>query len=77
VAQPTERTTAYVKLLDEGIDVWRPVPADALGRGHYRLFPTDGYDSSRETWEFTPGTGAICEVRQLEDGLQLVAIRVA
>jgi hypothetical protein len=77
VAQPAERTTVYVRLLDEGVEAWRPVPADDLGRGQYRLFPTDDYDPSVETWEFPPETVAICELRKLEDGLQLVAVRVA
>lgn len=65
----------YVKLLGEGVDVWRPVPAEALGRSRYRLHPTDDYDPADEAWEFLPGAAAICEPRQLSDGVYLVAIR--
>jgi hypothetical protein len=71
---PPERTTVYVKLLDEGIDAWRPVLAEDLGQRRYRLLPTDDYDPDDETWEFPPGTVAICEPRQLSDGVYLVAI---
>ena len=31
------RRTVYVKLLDEGVDAWRPVKAMALADGTYRL----------------------------------------
>jgi hypothetical protein len=69
--------TVYVKLLDEATDVWRPVPAEALGQRRYRLLPTDKYDPEDETWEFLPGTDAVCEPRQLSDGIHLVTIRAA
>ena len=72
-----ERTTVYVKLKDEGTDVWRPAPAEDLGEDQYRLLPTDDYDPEDEAWEFPPGTVAICEPRQLSDGVYLVAIRSA
>jgi hypothetical protein len=72
-----ERTTVYVQLLDEGTPTWRPAPAVDLGEGQYRLLPTDNYDPEDEVWEFLPGTVAICEPRQLSDGVYLVAIRSA
>jgi hypothetical protein len=71
------RTTVYVKLLDEGTDVWRPVPAEDLGQRRYRLLPTDTYDPEDEAWEFPPGTVATCEARQLSDGVYLVAVHAA
>jgi len=77
MAAPSARTTVYVKLLNEGIDVWRPVPAEDLAQRRYRLLPTDNYDPDDEIWEFLPGTIAICEPRQLSDGICLVAIRAA
>jgi hypothetical protein len=77
MAAPPERTTVYVKLLDEGIDVWRPVPAEDFGESRYRLLPTDSYDPDDETWEFLPGTAVVCEPRQLSDGIYLVATRTA
>lgn len=77
MAAPSTRTTVYVKLLDEGVDVWRPVPAEVLGQRQYRLLPTDNYDPDDEIWEFLPGTAVICEPRKLSDGICLVAIRAA
>ena len=77
MAARPDRTTVYVKLLDEGVDVWRPVPAEDLGQRRYRILPTDNYDPDDETWEFLPGTAAVCEPRQLSDGIYLVAIRTA
>jgi hypothetical protein len=71
------RATVYVKLLDEGTDVWRPVPAEDLGQRQYRMLPTDNYDPDDEAWEFLPGTVTICEPRQLSDGVYLVAVGAA
>ena len=46
--------TIYVALLDEGIDVWRPVMARRLPDGTYLILEQD-YDRSTETWQFEPG----------------------
>jgi hypothetical protein len=69
--------TVYVRLLDEGVDVWRPVPATDMSNGRYRLIATENYDSADETWEFLPGATVEAEVRQLTDGPNLVAVRLA
>jgi hypothetical protein len=53
--------TVYVELLDEGVPVWRPVQAEELGDGRYRLLPTDDYDPEIETWAFLPGSIVRCE----------------
>jgi hypothetical protein len=45
-------TTVYVRLLDEGTDVWRPVEADQDGD----LFKLIGPMPDDEHWEFIPGT---------------------
>ena len=45
-----------MRLLDEGVRVWRPVPAIDLGNSRYQLTATDNYDPDVETWEFAPGT---------------------
>ena len=52
----------YVRLLDEGTDVWRPVSATCEGSGTYRivgenLLPDD------ERWEFGTGDLVRCEER--------------
>jgi hypothetical protein len=49
----------YVRLLDEGIDVWRPVAATALPDGTYILAITQVPDN--EQWEFPPGSRVVVE----------------
>lgn len=43
------RKIIYVALLDEGIDVWRPVEAEWLGGDSY-LIVSQAYDREVETW---------------------------
>jgi hypothetical protein len=69
-------TTVYVMLVDEGVDVWRPVPATNLGNGQYQLLAPDDYDPDDESWEFPPGTTVECHPQMLSDGVVLVATRV-
>ena len=51
----SDQVTVFVRLLDEGVEVWRPVPAIRLGNGRYEIQATDDYDPECETWEFPPG----------------------
>jgi hypothetical protein len=62
--------TVYVQLLDEGIDVWRPVEAEYLGGDRYRLI---GAVPEDEVWPFAVGDVVKCEVRRLRDGRVTVA----
>jgi len=55
--------TIYVALLDEGVDVWRPVKARRLPGGAYLILEQD-YDRSTETWQFEPGTVVMCRVER-------------
>jgi len=65
----------YVRLLDEGTDVWRPVHAMALPDGTFRLLEPNGYDPIAETWEFPPLTKVRCVTRKFTDGGEgLVAV---
>lgn len=65
----------YVRLLDEGTDVWRPVCATALPDGTFRLREPNGYDPSAETWEFPPTTKVRCVRRTFTEGDEgLVAV---
>lgn len=68
-----EQTTVYVRLLDEGVDVWRPVPAIDLGNRRYRLLATGDYDPETETWEYLPGTTVMGEVQVKSGGQIMVA----
>lgn len=42
-----EPVTVFIALLDEGVDVWRPVRARPLGSGLYRIVGVDGDTSTR------------------------------
>lgn len=63
--------TIYVHLLDEGIDVWRPVEAVPLGRGLYRL-PRNP-DPEAETWEFE-ACEVVAERQNLSQGPAMVVV---
>ncbi len=66
--------TIYVRLLDEGVNVWRPVPAVPLGAGVFRL----GNDRMpEEIWEFPPGSSVLAVAETLSDGIRLVAVTAA
>jgi hypothetical protein len=58
--------TIYVPLADEGVDVWAPVEAEAVGDNAFRLPDESPAD---ETWQFPPGTTVVCE-RRWTDGKQ-------
>jgi hypothetical protein len=51
----------FVRLLDEGVDVWRPVQAEPLHGDIYRILDQP-YDRETERWEFTPGDEVVCEL---------------
>ena len=56
------RTTVYVALLNEGVDVWRPVQAEHVGGDLYRL---TGEQPDDETWPFAVGDVVRCKERTL------------
>ena len=62
-----EQVEVLVRLLDERVDVWRPVSAEMVDPGHYRLrrpVPDE------ELWEFQPGEVVRCEIRQFSGGFR-------
>jgi hypothetical protein len=64
----------YVALLDEGVDVWRPVAAEALGSGLFRLL---GAVPEGEIWEYQPDEIVNVRERTFSDGSKgLVATKV-
>ncbi len=67
-----ELDTVYVCLLDEGVNVWRPVAAQQVGSNLFRLL---GPVPSSESWQFQPGEIVQCEVRSLSEGQALVAVK--
>jgi hypothetical protein len=58
----------YVRLLDEGTDVWRPVPALAFPDGTFQLTKPEGYEPDAELWEFSPDARVKCSPRRFADG---------
>ncbi len=66
----------YVRLLDEGTEVYKPVPA-ALSDGVYHLNAPQDYDSNDEFWEFPPGSKVFCREMWMGDRLLYVATRLA
>jgi hypothetical protein len=64
----------YVFLLNEGVDVWRPVRAEHLGGNVYRIV-SQPYDRDIESWQFEPGDEVICEMIESSEGRILAATR--
>ena len=64
-------TTIYVRLLDEGTDVWRPVDAEMIAENIYRLV---GRQEGDENWEFDTGCRVRVEERSFTDHQALVAV---
>ena len=64
VISSTKVVTVYVRLLDEGTEVFRPCSATHLGGNIYQILRTESYDSDDEHWEFEPGTRVHVVLRQ-------------
>ena len=70
----TDRQTIYIRLLDEGTDVFRPTAAEPVEGGLFRVLPTPNYDPEDEVWEFPPGSVVRCETKELEgEGVQVAS----
>jgi hypothetical protein len=54
--------TVYVALLDEGVDVWRPVDAAVVGEDVVRL---PDHAPQGEQWAFAPGSRVRWEQRSI------------
>jgi len=63
----TEQRTIYVRLLDEGVECWRPVQAVAVRHGTFRIVSPPP-DPDVEQWEFDAGQVVACELREFADG---------
>ncbi len=59
-------------LLNERVDVWRPVDAERED-DFYRIV---GSVPENETWVFAPGSVVRCEQQHFSDGPALVAVEV-
>jgi hypothetical protein len=66
--------TAHVKLLNEGVDVWRPVQAISEGENIFTISPnTDIYNPKDEEQQFNPGQTVRVRQEQRSDGIIWVA----
>ena len=70
----TEIETVHVRLVDEAVDVWRPVPAHRLSDSVYELARTD--PSEDEAWAFAPCEAVVVERRVSSSG-ECVLVAVA
>lgn len=66
-------TTIYIRLLNEGTEVYRPVHSIEKGNHLFEVLGKDIYDPEDETWEFPPGSIVICEHQELSGQDCLVA----
>ena len=66
-------TEIFVFMPEEGVDVWRPVDAEAVGPCLFRIVSPDP-DPEDEVWEFKSGDVVRCEERALAGGRRLVAV---
>jgi len=73
----TDPMIVYVRLLDEGTEVFRPTKGEVLGHGRVRLLATDDYDATDEHWEFLPGAIVFCEDRTLDGDRVKVACAIS
>lgn len=65
----------YVRLLNEGVDVYRPVQAVAITSSIYEIKADDSYDPENEQWKFLPRSKVIVEEKILEKEKVLVATK--
>jgi hypothetical protein len=57
--------TIYMPLLNEGVNVWRPVEATPMSEDTYQVM---GEMPDIEEWAFAPGTVVRCELKTFDDG---------
>ena len=74
VAATAQLTKIYVYLLNEGVDVWRPVDAEKVENDLYRLVGSPPDET--EHWEFPTGSVVRAEIRSLSEGPTLVAVEL-
>ncbi len=67
----------YIRLLDEGTTVFRPVPAVRVSDTECVLQGEDIFDANSESWEFLPGTRVRYELKRIDDALLPVGVGLA
>jgi len=64
----------YVRLLNEGTAVYRPVEVAIVEGGAVKLIAPPGFDLEDEEWEFKPGSIVLLKEQILEGKDVLVAV---
>ena len=65
----------YIALLDEAVDVWRPVDAMAIGKSTCKIKSVNS-NPDDERWQFVTGDTVYCEEKQFQNGAKgLVAVK--
>jgi len=72
MVEPAASIEIYMLLLDEGVDVWRPVRAQHVAGDVYRIIE-EAPDPEDEHWQFPPGALVRCRRQMLSGGACLVA----
>jgi hypothetical protein len=65
------KVVIFMPLLDEGADVWRPVEAEPLGNGRYRVL---GMAPEDEAWAFVSGSTVKGAPKAFADGTSGLAV---
>ena len=63
----------YIPLLNEDIDVWKPVKAEHINGERYKILGAEGAVSKSEQWKFLPGTTVFCEYILTNEGNRIFA----
>lgn len=66
----------YVKLMNEDVEVWRPIKAKYIKENIYQIVEQP-YDIEIEKWEFSPGATVVCEYVNTAERKILAAIKKA
>lgn len=64
----------YVPMINEGIEVWRPMWADNIKDNVYKLKSFSNYDPTDEVLKFNSGDLVVCEKQKKSEGQILVAV---
>lgn len=71
---PIHRTeTLYVRLVDEAVDMWRPVEGFAIDKRLYRI-AAEQHVPDDERWEFGPGEIVAVVTRDFEGTMRKIVV---
>ncbi|WP_298123068.1 hypothetical protein [Brevundimonas sp.] len=68
-ASSTDWIDVHVRIVDEAVDVWRPVKAQPVSEHVFRL--SDEAAPTDERWSFAPGDAVVIERRRGPGGTEI------